>query len=84
MPPTVRSRRSIIPASLPSISPAWMPAWAKRVGRPLARRASAVLAPSFEATTSQRSRPSGLLPSETIARFGAAATSLRSQATVSS
>ena len=83
-PPTLRSRSSIMPASLPSISPAWMPAWAKSVGRPLARRASGVEGLSFDATTSQISRPPGLLPRLTISRPEEAATSFFSQLTVSS
>jgi len=61
-----------------------MPAWAKRVGLPVARRLSGVKARSLDATTSHRSRPSGLLPSEIIARFEEAAASLRNHATVSS
>ena len=84
VPRTVMSRSSISPASLPSISPAWIPDWASSVGLPPARIASGVKARSAEAITIQRSCPAPLFPRETSFSSGAACASRRSQATVSS
>ena len=82
-PPTVMSRSNIIPASLPSISPEWIPAWASSVGRPLARKSAGLLAPSFDAMTSHKVRPSLLLPIARIVTCGLALASFCSQSSVS-
>jgi hypothetical protein len=79
------SRSIIMPASLPSISPEWMPHCHSSVGLFDFLSASGVKWPSFDAMTIQMSRPWGLLPSEIIFSVcGEASTSLRSHATVSS
>ena len=49
-------------ASLPSISPEWMPFWIKTMGFPSALAASAVNTRSLETITSGRSRPCPVRP----------------------
>ncbi len=55
-----RSRARL--ASLPSISPEWMPFWIRMTGLPVARAASGVKARSLETMSSGRSRPWPLTP----------------------
>lgn len=60
--PSRSSRRSWKPASLPSISPGWIPARAKTTGRPRRRAFSGVSVPSSLAASAQRGRPSPVVP----------------------
>ena len=59
------SRSSASEASLPSISPEWMPFWISTIGLPVARAASGVNAPLADTITSGRSRP---CPLDAVAR----------------
>src|SRR6185369_4406308 len=61
-----------------------MPPCANSVGLPVRLSASGMKSCSFDATTIQMSRPSGLLPSDTMRSCGAAAVRRRKYATVSS
>src|SRR5262245_24569539 len=56
------SRRSWKPASLPSISPGWIPASANTTGRPRRRAFSGVRTPSSLAASTHSGRPSPLVP----------------------
>ena len=59
---TEMSRSSASVASLPSISPEWMPFWISTIGLPVARASSGVNARSFDSTTSGSARPWPLVP----------------------
>jgi hypothetical protein len=72
------SRSSIMPASLPSISPGWMPAWTSSTGL-----SGSNLSPSLETYSTSRSRPSGDWPKLSMRISGEAASSFSSQARVS-
>ncbi len=72
-------------ASLPSISPAWMPLWMRITGLPSRRAASGVKAPSAERTTSGSGRPAAEAP-KVVSRIraGIAFSSRRRKSSVSS
>ncbi len=56
--PSASSRRRISEASLPSISPAWMPFWISTIGLSTLRALRPVKAFSRETTTNGSARPS--------------------------
>jgi hypothetical protein len=61
-PAASHSRSAMKPASLPSISPAWMPPWNKIVSRRRARAAAGSSAPSALTASASMGRPSGVVP----------------------
>jgi hypothetical protein len=83
LPRSAMSRSSIIPASLPSISPEWMPAWASRMGLPGSSLGSGPSSGSLLTKTASRSRPWADLPKTVTFTSGEAASSFSSQARVS-